>query len=252
MKGVSVNLSTVLVNMQLAYETFIVWLVMNWRNALTAIFLVLLAVAGTFGYQAYRTSCALKAHKAYVNVQRVANGLVAAKKDKSQDEVAFESEQQKSETVIAVGQAFLKDHHSSGFAAVVHGFIARALVSVGKFEEGRLRMHQAAKACSSDDMSQMYAVSAALMDIDSQEGAIRSQGLSSLKKIAQDTASSACDVALYRLGEKYWNEKNYQEARLWWGQLLAVADNKNTALGSEIRSPWVAAAREKLSLIDYK
>lgn len=246
------NFSTVLMNMQLAYETFVMWLALNWRSVLSGMLVVLLSVTGFFGYRAYKTSCEMKAHKAYLKVERVALRAVAQEKSKHREEASFDSEEQKNVAVLEAGTAFLAEHRGSGFDASVHGFMAQAFVGQGKLDDARAHMTQAQKTCSSDELRQMYALSVALMKLDSDDEGLKAEGLSSLKGIAQDSSSAACDAALFRLGEKYWNEKNYQEARLWWGQLLAVADRKQTPMGGDIRSPWVAAAREKLALIDYR
>lgn len=245
------SFSSVLLNMQLAYEVFVMWLVLNWRSALSSIFLIFLVVAGGFGYQAYREACAVRAHKAYSDVMRVVNTPVSTKKDSHKAD-SFESEQQKNDAVVSAADTFLSEHPSSGFAATVHGFAARALGDMGKSEQARARMHQAAKASSSDELKDLYVLSAALMDLDSDQDGLKAEGLSSLKSLAHNHSSSACDAALYRLGEFYWNKKNYQEARLAWGQLVAIAENKTTPMKTEIRSPWVKLAHEKLALIDYK
>ncbi len=250
-KASDMSFSSVLLNMQLAYEVFVMWLVMNWRTALSSIFLILLLVAGGFGYQAYRDVCAIKAHRAYADVMRVVNAPVATQK-KQHNSVSFESEQEKNAAIVAAADAFVSKHSSSGFAATVHGFAARALAEAGKLEQARDRMHQAAKASSNNELKDLYALSAALMDLDSGEARVEAGGLSSLKDLAHNHSSSICDAALYRLGEFYWNQKNYQEARLAWGQLIAIADNKTTPMKTDIRSPWVKAAHEKLALIDYK
>ena len=230
---------------------FIFWLVLNWRNALSAIALTLLLVGAGFGYQSYRKMCEVRAHKTYIDVMREVNAEISSKKEASSGH-SFESEEQKKLAICASSELFLAVHASSGLAASVLGFMSRALVGLGKHEDARIRMHQAVKACASSDLRDMYVFSAALMDLDSEQEDVKAQGLSSLKKLAQNESSSACDAALYRLGKIYWNDKNYQEARLWWGQLVAVADNKRTPSGTEIRSPWVSVARDKLSLIDYK
>lgn len=245
------KLSSVFLNMQLAYEMFVFWLVMNWRNALSGMALILLLLVGGFGYQSYSKSCQMRAHKSYIDVMRVVNSEVATKKEAKTTDF-FESQAEKDAAVVAASELFLKEHGSSGLAASVLGFSARALNGLGKKEEARTKMHLAEKASSSKDLKKVYAFSGALMDLDSGEESVKAQGLACLKELSEDESSSMCDAALYYLGLVHWNEKNYSEARLAWGHLIVLADNKKTAAGTDVRSPWVNEARDKLSLIDYK
>lgn len=245
------RLSSLLLNMHMAYEEFVIWLIEHWRKAFVAVLFFFLMIGSFFAWKSYQLVCQSRAHKVYLDVVRVVNAEVKSGK-KADGRLTFPSSQEKNEAVVALGDLFLGQHKSTSFAPAVLGFVSHALSGLGKNDDARERMHAAAKACSSTDLQHVYVISAALMDVDAQDAFVQERGVGALKNLAKNTSSSSCDAALYYLGEFYWSKQNYQEARLWWAQLLSVADKKVTSVGTEIRSPWVLAAREKLALIDYR
>jgi len=230
----------------MVYERFVIWLIEYWRHALALVLLVFCATGGFVGWRSYRNHCEAKAHKAYLGVVQLVN--MDVKKAKG----SFASDQEKHEAVVSAGDLFMAQHASSSFAPTVLGFMAHSLSDLGKKDDARLKMHAAEKACNSSDMRQVYSLSAALMDIDASDAAVQEQGVADLKSLAKNTASPVCDAALFYLGEYFWSKQNYQEARLWWAQLVSIADKKQTELGTDVTSVWVGASREKLSLIDYR
>ena len=234
----------------MVYERFVVWMIEHWRHALTLVLLMFCATGGVVGWRAYRNGCEARAHKSYLDIVRLVN--IDVKGDSKDSSSSFANAQEKNEAIISLGELFVSQHGSTSFAPTVLAFVARSLNDLGKKEEARLKMHAAEKACSSADLRQVYALTAALMDIDAQDSAIQEQGLAELKGLAKNTSSVVCDAALFYLGEYFWSKKNYQEARLWWAQLVNIADKKQTELGTDVTSVWVGAAREKLSLIDYR
>ncbi len=244
------KLSSVMVTMHMVYERFVMWVIEHWRQAFAIVLLVFLATGGVVGWRSYKASCEQRAHKAYLDVVRMVNGPVKGK-DKGEG-FEFSSEEEKNQTIISLGDLFVAQHGATSFTPTVLAFVARSLHASGKAEEARLKMHAAEKACSSVDLRDVYALSAALMDVDAQDAAVQSQGVATLKGLAKKTAGAVCDAASYYLGEYFWSKQDYQEARLWWSQLVTLADKKQTELGSDASSAWVAAAREKLSLIDYR
>ena len=73
------------------------------------------------------------------------------------------------------------------------------------------------------------------------------EGLGMLKKLALDEKGVAHDLSLYHLGDYYWHKKNFDEARNYWNQLIL-----RYGKDQKYASPWVAAAKEKLVLIDVE
>lgn len=244
------KVSSLFVSMSMVYERFVMWLVEYWRQALAIILLSFCATGGFVGWRSYRLVCEERAHKAYLDVVRLVNADV--KSDGKGDGSSFLSEQDKNEAIISLSDLFLSQHGSTSFAPTVLAFSSRSLAGLGRKNDARVKMHEAEKACSSSDLRHVYALSAALMDIDAEDAAVKEQGLASLKSLSKNTTSAVCDAALFYLGEYFWSQQNYQEARLWWAQLVSIADKKQTEFGTEITSVWVGAAREKLSLIDYR
>lgn len=244
------KLSSLLVATHMVYERFVMWMIEHWRYALTLVLLAFCATGGVVGWRSYRAACEARAHKAYLEVVRLVNTDV--KSPSKEASGYFGTEQEKNEAIISLGDLFLAQHASTSFAPTVLALIARSLNEIGKKEEARVKMHAAEKACSSTDIRQVYALSGALMDLDSQDATAQESGLAALKVLAKNSSSAVCDAALFYLGEFFWAQQNYQEARLWWAQLVNVADKKQTELGTDVTSVWVAAAREKLSLIDYR
>ena len=68
-----------------------------------------------------------------------------------------------------------------------------------------------------------------------------------MKELSVDEKCVAHDRALYHLGNYYWNNKNFDEAKNYWNQLILVAKYNKDA---QYSSQWAQKAREKLQLID--
>lgn len=243
------SLTSVFLNMQFVYERMVIWLLNHWRAFLGSVFLILVGIVLNFGYQAYNKSLDEDAHKAFLSVTRVANSEVSSDV-KNHPEKKTATEKQKCEALFAAAELFLNKYSSSSFAASAHGYLARACLGLGDRDAARAHFVSAQKSARSLDIKQAYALSVALMDIDSSDDSVRSQGLELLKSLGSNETASVSDAALFYLGQYYWLAKNYQEARLWWGQLLAVADKKVSATGIEIKSPWALMAKDKIALID--
>ncbi len=243
------NLSSVFFNMQRVYEGLVIWVLDHWRGLFTLILCALFALVGNFGYQAYRVSQNEEAHKAFVGITRLV-GAQPSGEAKKNAEKRSAAEQQRNEALIAAADLFLGNHSSSCYAPAVHGFMARAYLAMGNAAESRSHFLAAKKAALSLDLRQVYAFSVALMDLDSADESLRSQGLEELKALCANESSSVYDAALFYLGEYYWKQQNYQEARLWWAQLILVANKKMHGAPVEAKSPWVALAKERVALLD--
>ncbi|MBM3894554.1 tetratricopeptide repeat protein [Candidatus Dependentiae bacterium] len=243
------NLSSVFFNIQLAYEVFVIWVLNHWRGLFTLLLCGILSVLGYFAHQAYKVSVEEEAHKAFLSVTRVVGAEVSAEAKKNPEKLLV-AQQQKNEALLAAADLFLNQHSGSAYAPAVHGFIARAYESMDKHEEARNHFLAAKKACASTDLKNVYGLSVALMDLDSKDEGIRAQGVSELKDLCADESSSVCDAALFYLGEYFWKLQNYQEARLWWGQLIVSTNKKTTALGLTPKSSWASLAKERVALLD--
>ncbi len=243
------NLSSVFFNMQRVYDRFVIWVLDHWRGLFALILCGLLALVGSFSYQAYRVSQNEEAHKAFVTVTRLVGAQPSSDAKKNAEKRAL-AEQQRNEALIAAADLFLGNHGGSCYAPAVHGFMARAYLAMGNTAESRSHFLAAKKAASSVDLKQVYAFSVALMDVDSLDEGVRSQGLEQLKDLCANETSSVYDAALFYLGEYYWKQQNYQEARLWWGQLILATNKKMQGAPVEAKSPWAALAKERVALLD--
>jgi hypothetical protein len=92
----------------------------------------------------------------------------------------------------------------------------------------------------SDEVKDYYKVKLSLIKIDNND----QQGLESLQQLADNEKSVANDLALYHIGNYYWNQKKFADAKNYWQRLLIKTGG--TKVGQA--SPFIQEVKEKLNL----
>lgn len=136
------------------------------------------------------------------------------------------------------------EHSGSNLAPYFLGYQAEALVKQNKLDEAVTVMAQAVKSMSkSSPLYHVYATKLALMEIDSHDGAIHTEGLKRLEDLAADTKNQQRDEALYYAGLYYWQLNDQVKAKEAWEKLAELSSS------SQVPSPWMQLVSERLAVL---
>lgn len=137
-----------------------------------------------------------------------------------------------------------RQHSGSSLAPYFLAIEADALAQQGKVVEGRDQLAAVVGSLSKDaPLTSLYALKLARMQLNAEDQAVRSQGLASLQTLAQDTKSVVHDEALFRLGKAFAQEKNGEQARQSFQQLIDTYKESKDAAGQSV---WAALAQEQI------
>lgn len=223
------------------------------KQIIASVVIVVIIVGCTFGYFHYRKSYEQGAHTALVEAMKYFNAKVKSESESSSEEIdffdkkEFSSHDEKWEKVAAVFKEGYESYKSSGIASMFLAYQSEALNKQSKIDEAIVVLNKALREIKSEEVKQYYKVKLALMTIDKGKDSpeLVEQGIGILKSIATQDDNVANDLALYRLGEYYWYEKNFEETKNYWNQLLLKYGEK-----SERPSPFVSKMKSRLELID--
>ena len=77
----------------------------------------------------------------------------------------------------------------------------------------------------------LYSIKRALINLDSEDEAIKSKSLEALEKISADSCPGQA-LALYYLGSYYWQQGDTKKAQELWAKLPKAQEDKYGALAS--------------------
>jgi predicted negative regulator of RcsB-dependent stress response len=221
------------------------------QNAILTVIGLLVALGGlTYGYSYYKRVREEKAYRALVEALEYFDAPI--KKDAAADQLTvlgkkeFRTTDEKWQKTIDVLQKAYKNNSSSGIAPLFLAYQSEALISQGKLGDAVKMLREALTEMSSGPVKSYYEIKLALMLIDAKTNESISEGLKILEKFSLDDKNASNDAALYQLGEYYWNNKKFKEAKNYWNQLLLKYGKQE-----KYSSPWVSVAKEKLRLIDF-
>ncbi|MCK4651038.1 hypothetical protein KAT08_02560 [Candidatus Babeliales bacterium] len=244
--------------MEFAKNPLLVWLRRAYNYALShkkeffiGILLVITLIFLFIGYGYYKSRIQRKAHKSFVKALKYFN--MPIRKDEESKELDFNKSffASEKEKWIKVEKVFAKgyqDNKRAGIASMFLVYQSEALLNLGKIIQAIDILKKALGIMDKSSVSySYYNVKLALMHIDSNEKELKEKGIESLKQIVLDQNSPAHDMVLYRLGEYFWHEKNFDETRNYWNQLILK-------YGKTAKKPswWVELAKPKLKLISSK
>jgi tetratricopeptide (TPR) repeat protein len=226
------------------------------QNRILAIIGLVAAISGgVFGYFYYKKMRAEAAYAALTEALEYFDAPVKKDGDSKEKEVVddfnflnkkeFTGDSQKWEKVNTVFKTGYEAHKSSGVAPFFLVYRAEALVKLNNLPEAIEVMRAALSRMPNHKVKSYYNVKLALMLVDVRSAVAVEEGVKILKEIARDDKNIAHDMALYFLGEYFWYEKKFNEAKNYWNQLLLAYEKQD-----KYQSPWVEPAKEKLRLID--
>lgn len=173
------------------------------------------------GYFVYRSGVQRRAHKDFLIAMDTFNAkIVKTVTNEKLPPNVFGSEKDKWEHVDKVFDEMYKKNKSAGIASVFLAYRVEALLSLGQLSDAIKVQNLLLKHIPAKSALRTYNnIKLALMQIDTSMEEYVNTGLYSLRNIAYEQGNVSQDEALYRLGEYYWNSKDFKEAANYWSQL---------------------------------
>ncbi len=198
------------------------------------------------GYFVYRSGVQRRAHNDFLIALDTFNAKVT--KTLTNEKLApnvFGSEKEKWEQIDKVFDKMYTRNKSAGIAPVFLAYRVEALLNLGQLSDAIKVQNLLLKHIPSKSALRTYNdIKLALMQIDTSIKEYVQSGLDTLKNIAYEQGNMSQDEALYRLGEYYWNSKDFKEAANYWNQLV-IKFGKTAKYPSALAS----IARTKLKTI---
>lgn len=205
-----------------------------------------IAMAAT-GFNWYWHSTQESAQKAFFQTLRFYNGAVT-KRDKAlitDDVIEYASEQEKWATVVQQYEKAYEQHKRAGIGPMFRIYQADALVAQGKQDEAIVAVEEVVRDIASREIQEFVKLKLALMKLDSTKQAVQSEGLATLKAIAEDVTGNCHEAGLYYLGYYYFSTNDSAQARNYWQQLMVKYGMKD----DRHQSGLAEQARGKLKMI---
>lgn len=204
---------------------------------------VIVALALSYGF--YRAKMQERAHKSFVEAMTYFDAKIGEQDNFLSDSKSFKSFDEKWAKTAEVFQKAYNDNSSSGLAPIFLAYQSQALLNLGKLDEAINVLQKSLIIMPKKSaLYDYYKVKLALMLIDTQDKGSFVNAISDLKAMALEQNKAVHDLVLYRLGEYYWNQKEFSEAKNYWNQL-------EIRYGKKTKNPsfWAAEAKSKLKLI---
>ncbi|HBS48115.1 TPA: hypothetical protein DEO28_03460 [Candidatus Dependentiae bacterium] len=234
------------------FESFVVtikhYVLKQKKSLLISVASIFLLVLIFGSYKFYRNNVEERAYASFANCMKYYDAEVqqADKKENLgfREIDPFHTQEEKWNKVVEVFQKGFDENKSSSIAPMFLVFKADAMQNLGKSSEALELIKNATKMIKESSLRDSYSLKLALMQIDSNDEAQKTEGLALLKSLAEKSKSPVNDIALYRLGEYFWILKDYSSAQNYWNILVVEHGKKQEAV-----SYWANLAKEKLKLI---
>ena len=216
---------------------------------LLALVAILALVGGYFAYKYYDERMQRRAHKSFIEALEYINVPVASSPEEKEkltkeEKIFFSTEEEKWNKVAAVFKEAYENNKQSGLAGLFLAQESSAVLKIGKPEVARTLLEQAIPLIKENNVKSLYQIKLALLDLDSKDQGVVEKGAALLKSLASDSSTPANDLALYYLGNHYWNNQNFNEAKNYWNQLT-----HKYGADSPHPSPFALRAKDRLKLI---
>jgi len=234
--------NTILESLDRALDT----LMKHKKQTLIGIGLTISLVITGIGYTMYRQQMQVKAHSMFVAALKVYEAPVvegSVNKSDVKMPTQFATEQEKWNKVQEIFKDAYNNHKDAGIAPYFLTYQADALAHLGKFDDAIQALTKAIHLMKSPELKSFYQVKLALVKLDSQKH--QQEGLTELKKYADDQQAFSNECALYYIGNYFWCKKDFVQARNYWQQLVIKYGSKDTKL----QSGFIDLAKSKLRLI---
>jgi hypothetical protein len=175
-------------------------------------FAVILAIVAAIGYGSYTWYSSSR--EAYAH-RLLTSGLQEFEQALTQDNA---------QSWQGVAETFAEGYKRAGnsnLAPIFLAFESEALLRQGKADQARERMHTVMKQLSQKSpFYYVYAIKAAMLDIDADDEMTQEQGLKQLTSLAQSMKNPQRDYALYQLGFYYFMNEQTDKAKEYFARLV--------------------------------
>lgn len=225
------------------------YIVENKKQVLIAVAIFVGFVGIISWYLVTRGQIQVNAHKDFVHAMESFQAPVVGKEvaSVSFDTKEFKTKEEKWQKVEELFKRGYEKNKSAGLAPIFLAYQSEALLNQGKNDQAISILKKSIDILSSKEVKSYYQIKLALMQIDFADKKVQADGVDLLKELAVDDKSIAHDRALYYLGDYYWHNKKFEDAKNYWNQL-------NLKYGKSAKKPsyFVNKAKSKLKLISFK
>ncbi len=187
------------------------------------LFLIVVMGGGTALYFYFQNVTQMQAHKNFMESLEYYNAPI--KTSDSKEDFDFQTKEFFSfeEKWSKVAEVFAKEYSLNKAAVISPAFLlyqSEALWHLDRKDESVRVLEEAIKLMPSVRVADFAKIRFALMKIDLKEEKEAEEGLNILKELALDGNSVAQARALYELGNYYWRQRAFADARNYWNQLV--------------------------------
>lgn len=223
-------------------ENAVDWAIKNKTTVFAGLIALGLLGGGIAVYRYMANQARMAAHKELVQLMRMIDEPVKVTGEGA-DALKGSMEQQKWERVAASAQKNAQEFKGTKLGATFAAIYADALNIQNKHKEAVGVMRQAVDGMSVAAVRDYYQLKLALMLIDQNDEKEKKEGIELLKKISETPKHTAHDRGLYYLGEYFWINKQYAEAKNSWQQFVVKYGTEKGA------GELVDKAKERLELL---
>ncbi|MBM3886526.1 hypothetical protein FJ364_01235 [Candidatus Dependentiae bacterium] len=223
-------------------EKAVDWALLNKVKVFNGLAAVVVLGSGIAVYRYMATQTNMAAHKELMQFARMVEEPLNISGDMAGD-LKASLEKDKWGRVASLSLKNYEEFKGTKLGAVFLVFRADALDHLGQPEDAVATMRQAVEAMQNRAVRDYYQVKLALMLMDQKNDSVSKEGLTLLQKIAENPKHKAHDRALYYLGEYFWINKQFAEAKNFWQQLVVKYGTEKGALD------LVEKAKERLELL---
>lgn len=224
------------------FENAVDWAIQNKTIVLGGIAGLALVGGGAALYNHMANQTKMAAHKELVQLVRIVEEPVRISGEGA-EKLRSSLEQQKWERVATLAQKNYQEFKSTNLGSTFLAFYADALTALNRSKEAVTAMRQAVDAMNVASVRDYYQLKLALMLMDQDEKAQQQEGIDLLTKVSNNPKHAAHDRALYHLGEYFWINKQFGEAKNVWQQLVVKYGSEKGA------NELVEKAKERLELL---
>ena len=206
---------------------------------------VAVMIAAFFGYRYHRRRTQIAAHHDFVHALKHYDAPVkkTAQYDPAKEIVEFNNDQEKWQRVAELFAQGYDKNSGAGLAPMFLAFQSEALINLKKLDEAINVLKKSVISMSNKDVASYYEIKLALMQLDSTNKSARDEGLERLKGLTREQGTIAYDQALFNLGNYYWINKQFDEAKSYWQQFIVKFGNDRSL------APLVETVRSRLDLM---
>lgn len=224
------------------FENVVDWAINNKTRVLQGIagFVVLGCVVVVYRYVAQQTNIA--AHKELVQLTRMIEEPLRVSGEAASD-VRASLESEKWMRIASVAEKNYQEFKGTKIAATFLALRADALNNLGKSDEAIAAMRQAVGAMSVVAVRDYYQLKLALMLMDATNKTAKQEGLDVLTKITANPKHTAHERALFYLGEYFWINRQFAQAKNIWQQFVVKYGTEKSLF------ELIEKAKERLELL---